>query len=692
MSLLIFWPAGAPAAFVLSASANITASGAATTALLTPPSGKTTADFQAGRIQDDENPADVIDLASGKYTEFEWSLKAIGTQVTGSDVYEFRIVANDAPLDSYGQTPQGTIASSGVSGDLTQPLGALTLVSTGTVDVAGVSAATLGVLTSTATGTVDVQGVSSPTLDALAVASTGTVDVQGVSAITLDALTASSTGTVDIAGDVTQALGALVLDSQGSVGNIPISGDLTQTLDALTLASAGTVDVAGDVTQSLGVLTLAAAGGVDVQGTASPTLDVLMLSAVGTVDIAGVVAVTLDPLTSVATGTVDIAGALAQALDAVSLVSDGIVGNPPIIGDLTQTLGILTAVSSGTVEISGQAVPTLAALTLAATATTEIQGTAAVTLGALTSAAPGTVTIAGVLGTYAALVMADGASHYWTLDDSDGFLAVDSITNDVAYRMNVQTFPAGVQFLRPGLIHERAAAHVDGQDRLATNATINPVSSALSLELWFTPDIVDVSAGPIVVWSTDNDTMLYLTATDIGAKIKTGGGGTTNTFDVPIVPVAGQLYHVVVTYDGTWFGIYINGVQGLAPATGTIAVGNRFVLGSREQVQYTGFRGVIDEVAAYPVALTDAQVRAHWAAGGTSSVLGPLTAGATGAVAITGSLTATLGALAVVPEVAWQPVMRPGQRYLAQFTSGTRTSTVLTSSSTETELTELVEA
>jgi hypothetical protein len=43
-------------AIMLNNSDNIGSSGQGTTALLTPPSGKTTADFTAGRIQDDEKP------------------------------------------------------------------------------------------------------------------------------------------------------------------------------------------------------------------------------------------------------------------------------------------------------------------------------------------------------------------------------------------------------------------------------------------------------------------------------------------------------------------------------------------------------------------------------------------------------------------------------------------------------------
>ena len=99
-------------AIELAASANISASGQNTTAQLTAPSGKTTSDFVAGRIQDDENPADAIDITANDYTELEWSIKAIGSVVSASEVYEFRVTKNGTPLDTYSVTPQMTIGSS----------------------------------------------------------------------------------------------------------------------------------------------------------------------------------------------------------------------------------------------------------------------------------------------------------------------------------------------------------------------------------------------------------------------------------------------------------------------------------------------------------------------------------------------------------------------------------------------------
>jgi hypothetical protein len=99
---------GTSQAILMSASSNIAASGENTTAQLTPPGGKTTSYFTVGRIQDDENPADAVDIANIYYTELEWSLIATATAQYG-DVYQFRVTANGEPIPTYSVTPQWTI-------------------------------------------------------------------------------------------------------------------------------------------------------------------------------------------------------------------------------------------------------------------------------------------------------------------------------------------------------------------------------------------------------------------------------------------------------------------------------------------------------------------------------------------------------------------------------------------------------
>lgn len=91
-------------------SANITAGGEATTARLTAPSGKTTADFVTGRRWDDENGNDSIDITTDDYTELEWSLNTQAPAVNG-DAFQFRVYAGAAALDSYTVTPQVTLGA-----------------------------------------------------------------------------------------------------------------------------------------------------------------------------------------------------------------------------------------------------------------------------------------------------------------------------------------------------------------------------------------------------------------------------------------------------------------------------------------------------------------------------------------------------------------------------------------------------
>lgn len=96
--------------FSLSLSPNFT-NGAATTAQLTAPAGKTSgADFQAGIISESSNPLTTLDLASGKYTELEWCFQAT-TYSESAAQYEFRVTYNGVALDTYTVTPKWTVGT-----------------------------------------------------------------------------------------------------------------------------------------------------------------------------------------------------------------------------------------------------------------------------------------------------------------------------------------------------------------------------------------------------------------------------------------------------------------------------------------------------------------------------------------------------------------------------------------------------
>ena len=75
----------------------------ATSARLTPPSGKTTSDFMAGRIEEDVNPAAPVNIGPDDYTEMEWCVQA--TANAPLTTYDFRIEG----LDNYTVIPKLTL-------------------------------------------------------------------------------------------------------------------------------------------------------------------------------------------------------------------------------------------------------------------------------------------------------------------------------------------------------------------------------------------------------------------------------------------------------------------------------------------------------------------------------------------------------------------------------------------------------
>lgn len=93
-------------------SANVTAGGEATTAQLSAPSGKSTSDFVTGRMWDNENGTDSIDITADDYTELEWCLQAQSPAVN-TDYFDFRVYAGGSALASYTVTPRWTLGTGG---------------------------------------------------------------------------------------------------------------------------------------------------------------------------------------------------------------------------------------------------------------------------------------------------------------------------------------------------------------------------------------------------------------------------------------------------------------------------------------------------------------------------------------------------------------------------------------------------
>lgn len=125
---------------------------------------------------------------------------------------------------------------------------------------------------------------------------------------------------------------------------------------------------------------------------------------------------------------------------------------------------------------------------------------------------------------------------------------------------------------------------------------------------------------------------MYLQPNDQFVWVLWGGHWANWWINAAMSPVvANNWYHLVLTYDGTTFVIYVNGVaSGSGAVPGFVQVGNRpagdnpgpylytyagageFVLGWRADADWKTFPGAIDDVAVYNKALTASQVKLHY--------------------------------------------------------------------------------
>jgi hypothetical protein len=207
-------------------------------------------------------------------------------------------------------------------------------------------------------------------------------------------------------------------------------------------------------------------------------------------------------------------------------------------------------------------------------------------------------------GSYPALVLKDGARNYWRLGESSGTSAVDVVGGVNG------TISGGVTLGQAGALGDGDKAMkfdgVNGKVQTVGSVTIPVVST---IEAWIkiatgTPNglvLLDtrvIATGGTVTW--------YLDAS--GQLTFASGGAITG-----LTPVTdGRWHHIAVVMDGVIGTQYIDGVidnfppfARVTPSTGSISFGC-------DQVTAGEWPGMIDEVAVYPLALTPAQITAHY--------------------------------------------------------------------------------
>lgn len=440
-------PPGAANELYVAASGNIAAGGEATTARLTAPSGKTTSNFTAGRRWDDENGTDTIDIASGNYTEVEWSLTT-QSPAADTDYFDFRVYADGAVLDTYSVTPRWTIGSgpTQVTGVAAVELGGLGVAANGTpsaVQVTGAAAVELGGLSTAANGMVpgnplwetvthDFPGTSLDTtlwngnygtlptvhdnvLDYSAVSATycGVHAIGGRSligsyvTIQIDTLPVGGYSGLAIKSDASDAL---VIELQVWTGGtdgvrVQYKGSLWGGADDATTVTA--------ITPTAGMyLRLRESGGTLYAETSTDYSNWTLVDSYS--PSASALTALADSRLQLDTGpypdaqsagakfaklnlqaTVQVTGAAAVELGALTVAANGTPAAVQVTGTAAVALGALTVAANGTtstVQVTGAAAVPLGALTVAANgAPTAVQvtGSAAVQLGALTVTAAG---------------------------------------------------------------------------------------------------------------------------------------------------------------------------------------------------------------------------------------------------------------------------------------------------------------
>jgi hypothetical protein len=242
---------------------------------------------------------------------------------------------------------------------------------------------------------------------------------------------------------------------------------------------------------------------------------------------------------------------------------------------------------------------------------------------------------------YAKVVMADDPVAYWRLDEPNGSTtATDAAGSfDGTYTGTPPSFTFGAT---TGIPHETdPGVGISGGATVQVPYAIelNPWGS-FTMEGWFQPSSLaadgnDYRTALSSMWNVGGvgptGWLLYQQGNNTWAWVPYGGFWA-NVFlpDTTETIVANQWYYMVLTYDGTTFTLYVNGIartsgtysgfcqNGNVPSGGAGSYNYNYggsgplVLGWRSDTGFNPFAGTLDDVAVYNKALTPQQVQTHF--------------------------------------------------------------------------------
>jgi hypothetical protein len=158
-----------------------------------------------------------------------------------------------------------------------------------------------------------------------------------------------------------------------------------------------------------------------------------------------------------------------------------------------------------------------------------------------------------------------------------------------------------------------AALQFNGANALVTvpdSASLH-LSSAMTLEAWVNPSVIDASWRDVIYKGNDN---FYLEATSTNGSLPDAGtiagGSYADAFGTAKLPASAWSY-LTETFDGSTLRLYVNGTQVASTAhAGSIATSANPLQIGGDSIYGQFFTGLIDEVRIYNVALTAAQIQA----------------------------------------------------------------------------------
>lgn len=272
-------------------------------------------------------------------------------------------------------------------------------------------------------------------------------------------------------------------------------------------------------------------------------------------------------------------------------------------------------------------------------------------------------------GPYAPVVMADSPVAYWRLADlndssGNGFeLTPGGTVPATASLLPTDTANGSREFKTAAMVD--LLAH-DDDPRLR-------LSSAFSVEAWFVTDFMPEN------WCVLGKINHYRIETTTGNKIRatvwSTSPGSFWPIDSTTTVVVGNLYHVVLTFDGTTERLYVNGVlensTAIPPSLPTDNTA-RFAIGHEPDGANLGFWGRVDEVAVYQSVMSGTRVLAHYNAGVGAP---PVVYTDSGTATVTASGTATEAASAADSGSATATASGSGTETFSHSASGTATAT-----------------